>query len=377
MERTWKIIASIFFLTLLVGGVAFAAFNNVFVKENNDVKDSILPPINEINFSKKDQDFLEDFRVNEWGVFYQKYNSNFTYLLNPGDNDKSFEPPDNGIRPLKPVIYFHNKNNLSYVTVEVEISEDLITIPQAKIAGNKIRWTFSLVDNKIFLENGSIFDYLFYEGKINCSQPISAFVYVNGSNISYYIKNNADYPLSNIFLNYCYTTIGSWAMKNSNNTDPIESPVIPRGYIEPAEIEAYIRPFVMRNNIFIEKLEPGESVFITKTKILNTDCFNYSLVRDVLNNTNLTEKEIADLMDYWEDIWFEPEMVFDENDKKWKQKSIGISDSAQILYMISEETYDSFLPIKISPKPEFLERIGLFYITDIPVKYNLKNDTYM
>lgn len=378
MNKTLKTAVSIILVSLTVSSVAFAAINsNLFKKE---IKETPAQP-------KKIKHFLEDFDVHEWGVFYQKYNGNCSYLLNP-DDSAYFDPDPPRSYPLKPVIYFHHKDNLSSVTVEVNISEDLITIPDAKIVGDKIQWTFSLENNKVVLENGSIFDYLFYEGKIPSSQPVKAFVLNSGTSTSFYIKNTADYPLSNIFFNYCHPTYQDIVFSsessddnqydtNNINVDTSEPPktklpVEPPNY---PPISITFSPTIIRNHVFIERLDPGDSLLITKPMEYNTDCFNYSLIEDVLNETALTDREIADLMNYWDDIWFEPQIVFDEKNKKWKQNSYGLADSAQILYMIPEEKYDTLLPIDISPKPEFLKRVGLFYITDIPVKNSLtQND---
>lgn len=328
--------------------------------------------------------FLSGFEVHEWGVFFKEYDSNISYLLNPDANfDDSYVPPfiePPVVYPLKPVIYFHYENNISYVTVEVEISEDLVTIPNATIVGDKIQWTFALENNSVVFDNDSVFDYLFYEGRVDSDQNLNAFVMANYSNVTFYIKNTADYPISNIFFTHCHPynlpygtgdilpsiqdIITSESNSDSDSNDdsisyfPYERDIIITPYWYP--------PLIARNYVYIEQLNPGESILITKPRTYNSDCFNYSLIRNVLKNTGLTEKETDELMDYWEDIWFEPQIIFDKEKLQWKQDLFINGDSAQILYMIPQNQYDRLLPINIIPAPDVIKRVGLYYVTGIP-----------
>jgi len=283
----------------------------------------------------------QKFDVHEWGVFYQKYNDNVIYVQNPNEiKDFIINESDSRIRPFKPVIYFHSEDNISYITVEVNISEDLITIPNATIIGNKIRWTFALENNSILLENGSLFKYLFYEGKINYTSPIISYVVVDDSNVTFYVKNIGYYPISNIFFTYSY---------------PINPfPIYPIG----PEFKSAL------TYVFIERIEPGQEIILTKSKNSSINCFNYTLIQEILNNSGLTQQETNDLIEYWSNIWFEPNVYYSEERGWWRGSA---TERAQILYMIPEYAYDELLPINITPQPETIKRVGLFYITDIPI----------
>lgn len=260
---------------------------------------------------------LHGFEVHEWGVFHQEYNCSVVYVANIPD----FFGFPFGVQALKPVIYFHSEGGIDYVTVEVEISENLTTIPNATIVENKIRWTFAIENNSIVLQNSTNYEYLFYEGKIYCNQSVIAYVVDDGVNVTFYVKNIANYTLSDIFFIYGYPTGNPGFMY--------------RGL-------TYVQ---------IEKLESGEETSMT-VSLKNNVSYNTSNILSSLIENGLTEKEATELIDYWGRMWFDP---------------TNMGSYAQMIYTIPQDVYDELLPISISPKPEVMHRVGLFFVTDIPI----------
>jgi len=257
--------------------------------------------------------FLPGFEVHEWGIFEQVYGSNVTNVY--GD------PPIVPTIQKKPIIYFHYDEDLTDIVVEVEINGDiLVTIPDAEITDNGIGWTVDLDNNTIIAPDGTRHTYLFYECQVNITQGVLAFVTDDGENVNFYVKNVGDFEITDIFYIYGYT---------------LSDTIWNRGL----------------SYIHIDRLRIGEEKTIT-VKRKNDSEYDAAEILEVLMVNGLTDKESWDLIEYWEPIWFRPS---------------NVGAFAQMFYLMPQNVYDEFLPITINPVPEVIKRVGLFFITDIPV----------
>lgn len=256
---------------------------------------------------------LAGFEVHEWGVFCQEYNSNIVNVVT--------NPLEWPVFARKPVIYFHYDENVSDVVVEVNFNGDiLVTIPDSIATDGGIGWTIDIVNNSVMAPNGTVYDYLFYECQINVSQGVIAYVVDDGVNVTFHLKNVADYQISDIFFIYGYSTnVSMWQ----------------RGL----------------TYLYIDTLESGEETNMTVP--LDDDVsYETSEIFNSLTERGLTDKEAMDLIEYWEQMWFYP---------------TNLGSYAQIVYTVPEEIYDDLLPISINPQPEIIERVGLFFVTGIPI----------
>jgi len=147
------------------------------------------------NMEKLNNNFIQGFEVHEWGVFMYDYDSNVASFVT--------NPPPIPVFYDKPVIYFHCDENLTNVSVKVDIDGDiLVTIPDANLTDDGIGWVVDIINNSVIAPDGSSYDYLFYEGQMNISQGVVAYAIVDGENISFYVKNIADYTISDVFFVY-------------------------------------------------------------------------------------------------------------------------------------------------------------------------------
>lgn len=289
---------------------------------------------------------LPSFEVHEWGVFCQKYNSNITSFVS--------KPPPLEVYYDKPVIYFHCNESLSNVSIEVDINGDIfVTIPQANLTDNGIGWNVDIVNNTVIAPDGTEYNYLFYEGQMNISQGVVAYVVLNNETVTFYVKNIANYTISDVFFVY--------GKPYSYDTG-----------------EDYIHFYSGYRTAFcyIESLKSGEEK-IVNSKILNTSIFldkpiivqpsynssnlnnNVSLTENItqlLMKQGLTRNESVEFVDYWLSEWF-----------KTGGYKVAVYEYSSLIYTIPQEIYDSFLPISISPEPDIVKRVGLFYVTDIPI----------
>lgn len=256
---------------------------------------------------------VNGFEVHEWGVFCQEYNSNIVNVVT--------NPLEGPVFARKPVIYFHYDENISDVVVEVDFDGDiLVTIPNAIPTESGIGWTIDIVNNSVIAPNGTAYDYLFYECQINVSQGIIAYIVDDGVNVTFYLQNVADYQISDILFIYGYSTNESMWQRGLTY-------------------------------VYIDTLESGEETSMT-VPLNDNVSYETSEIFDSLTENGLTDKEAIDLIDYWKQIWFYP-----TNEGTY----------AQLLYTIPGEIYDELLPISVTPQPEIINRVGLFFITDIPL----------
>jgi len=287
-----------------------------------------------------------DTEVHEWGIFVKDYNCTVTAA--------SAGTPIL-IYVHKPVIYFHNFQNNTKSEVEVSSITNASTEPYsglllddhqqnnypiADITTNKISWNFTLV-NDLIKQNETLYPYLFYEGKITDNVNITATitddnilsfgkdlqVINNTKNVTYHIKNNEEYTLSNAFLIYGkYSYMGSnrYGVKNK------------------------------RECINLGNIAPGEENTITDSttgKIVNSTEMENILLNAMINR-GLTQNESQELIDYWYSWWFNP-------------TNNGIF--SRLVYMIPESEYNKLLPISITPQPNIIKRVGIYTITDLPI----------
>ena len=258
--------------------------------------------------------FLPGFEVHEWGIFEQVYGSNVTNVL----GDKPLIVPT---IEKKPVIYFHYDEDLTDIVVEVEINGDiLVTIPDAETTVDGIGWIVDLDNNTIIAPDGTRHEYLFYECQMNITQGVVAFVTDDGENVTFYVKNIGDFEITDIFYIYGYSLSDAFWRRGLTY-------------------------------IHIDRLETGEEKVVT-VKRKNDSEYDTIDILDALVKNGLTEKESWDLINYWEAIWFRP---------------TNMGTFAQMFYLMPQNVYDDLLPISITPIPEIIKRVGLFFITDIPI----------
>jgi len=282
------------------------------------------------------QDNESSFEVHEWGVFLHNYDSNIaSFVTNPPPIPICFD---------KPVIYFHCDESLTNVSVEVDINGDiLVTIPDANITENGIGWVVDIVNNSVIAPDGASYDYLFYEGQMNISQGIVAYV-DDGENITFYVKNICNYPIYDVFFIYGYTHFFPSQKSYDENGEY---------YVKTLEYVGTVKHLIK-----IDKLDSGEAKKTVMSKCNN--CTIYT--KEVLNcliDQGLTEEEAQEMFDYWEFEWFNTNDFF--------------GDFSKIIYTIPQKIYDELLPINITPKPEKIKRVGLFYVKDIPIINDLSD----
>jgi len=273
------------------------------------------PPIIE------DQDPINEkmeFEVHEWGVFLKGYDCNNTLVAS--------ESPD-WVGVKKPVIYFHELENATEVGVEIHSITNTTVIPNATINNDTIIWNVTVENNSILLQNESEYPYLFYEGEITCGSAIIANISYSDGLTNYYIKNMADYTISNIF--FIYTSYASFI---TGQDDWFEF-------------------------VYFEELMSGEERIITNSSSENfineTEVKN--IIFEALIFEGLTSSESNELIEYWEGFWFSP-------------SNVGIH--TRVIYQIPQIVYDQLLPISITPQPEIIKRVGIFTITDLPIEFS-------
>jgi len=263
--------------------------------------------------SEKQPLILHGFEVHEWGVFCQEYNSNIVNVVTEPLTEPAFVK--------KPVIYFHYDENITDLVVKVDFNGDIVvTIPDAINTSGGIGWTIDVVNNSVVAPDGTVYEYLFYECQINVTQAVVAYIIDDGTNVTFYVENIADYTISDIYFIYGCPKYGSMFQ-------------------------------TLITYIHIDSLESGEQTSIT-VPLNNDSSYDISEILLSLMGQGLTEKEAQDLVDYWERIWFYP---------------TNFGSYAQMIYAIPQEIYDELLPINIAPMPEIMKRVGLFFITDIPI----------
>jgi hypothetical protein len=275
---------------------------------------------------KQNNEIIPGFIVNEWGVYCQYYNSKYVSALG---EPLPQEPWDPGVE-RKPVIYFHNDEDLSNVHVEVHFNGTaLVTIPSAALFNGGLSWDVDIVNNTVIAPNGTVYPYLFYECSLSNPQGILAHILRHDNNVTFFIENIANYPISDVFFIYgCPAT-------HSNATTK----------------------FYNRTYIYIDSLESGENTTVS-VPLQDESLLNTSQLLVSLKHHGLTEQETQELLDFWTATWFT------KNDYPFSNNG----SFANIIYMIPEDIYDAMLPISITPQPMILNRVGLFFITGIPLQ---------
>ena len=277
------------------------------------------------------------FEVHEWGVFLKSYKSNITSVStnSPGI-----------ISVLKPIIYLHSSEDLADVAIKVSSIKNATTepfgaldilgasqshsYPTASVENDSISWDIDIVNSSI-KQNNITYSSLFYEGRISGHLPIQASIVNNGENITYYVKNIADYIISNVFLILRVTYYDFlW--------DHVWQESRPKGMLE---------------CVYFEDLNPGEEKTIvnTSTEFLYNKTQTKNMIRNNIISNGLAIDEADELIDYWSDWWFYP---------GWD------GEYTALIYSIPQSVYDELLPLTITPQPDIIKRVGIFTITDIP-----------
>ncbi|MBE3137359.1 MAG: hypothetical protein IMZ43_08240 [Thermoplasmata archaeon] len=259
---------------------------------------------------------IQKFEVHEWGVFLKGYNCTNASVV-------AKSPVTLYVK--KPVIYFHSIENSTDVNVEIQSIKNATVIPNATVENDMIIWDVTVENDTIILQNGTQYPYLFYEGETTCSSAIISNITIDEKNTTYYIKNIANYPISNVF--FIYARYGDFI---SSADDRLEY-------------------------IYFGELQPGDEKTIVNSsseEIVNiTEAKN--TIRNTLISDGLTIAESNELINYWEAYWFSPS---------------NIGEYTRVLYTIPQSIYDQLLPLSITPQPEMIKRIGIFTITDIPIE---------
>ena len=235
----------------------------------------------------------------------------------------SKSPETFGVR--KPVIYFHSLENSTDVRVEIQSITNATVIPNATVENDTIIWNVTVEDNTILLRNGTQYPYLFYEGETTCSSAIIANINQSEGMTKYYIKNIADYTISNVF--FIYAKYGNFI---TSGNDWFEF-------------------------VHVGELNSGDEITVTNSSSENlvnlTEAKN--IIHEALISEGLTLSESNELITYRESYWF-------------SQSNIG--EYTRVLYLIPQLVYDQLLPISVTPQPEMIKRVGIFTITDLPIE---------
>lgn len=281
---------------------------------------------------------MEEYSVNEWGIFKQKYAS--------GEEVYS-DGPRPGIVPMpvvvesvdcKPVIYFHGDGSMD-LTVDINYSGiEKVTIPQAGISEDGIQWNIEVAGDiydekdeaRIVTEEETVYEYLFYEG------------------ISWYPQNlivNIGYHLDD--FNITLQNIGSYDMEDMFII--LELPGKDDKNLTIFHIPSLISEQIVQKNFY------------------RNDTINPASIRDLINssliNKGLKSNEAGDLLEYWID-GTEDENGISSDDTLLKETG---EMKAKIVYFISEGEYNDHLPIKLSKEPVSMNRVGIIQISDIPI----------
>ncbi|MCD6236325.1 MAG: hypothetical protein J7K13_00020 [Thermoplasmata archaeon] len=276
----------------------------------------------------------QNFDVHEWGVFVKGYGCNNVSALG-----KSPEV----VIVYKPVIYFHNLKNRTSVEVEISSIKNASTIPDAEIKNDHIIWNVNVENDTIFSSNGTEHSYLFYEGEINYPTKVVADITVIGDNVTFHVKNNENYTITDIYMVY--------------------------GYGCPTDKMSFIRIRRSLTYVKIDKLDSGEEANIT-THLKNDTYYETDSLLASLIEGGLTEEEAQELINYWKNWWFYPTNLGNHTvSYHWKEDwwSTLFGVYTRLIYTIPQSVYDQLLPITVTPKPSSIVRVGIVTITDIPV----------
>ncbi|MCD6237360.1 MAG: hypothetical protein J7K13_05355 [Thermoplasmata archaeon] len=274
------------------------------------------------------------FEVHEWGVFIQDYNSSIALV-------KTEKLPR--IMVLKPAIYLHSSYDLHDISVKIESIKNASTepilinsidpsdssekYPSATITNDSILWSINVSSDSIE-QDGILYPYLFYEGKLQLPQHIEASINYDGRNITYYVRNNANYNISTVFFILGVEYYDYLMYKNSSHLKPIFECV------------------------YFGNLKPGEEKTITNT---SAEIYSVTKAADMIYNSTLemglTPEEANELIDEWKGWWFYP-----TND--------GIY--TRVIYIVPKAVYDEILPLTVTPSPDDIKRVGIFTIKNIP-----------
>jgi len=280
--------------------------------------------------------------VHEWGIFQQEYDGNDMAVSagpRPGNPE---EPIVVEMVEKKPVIYFHG-DGIGDVSVMLETgSTDIVTIPQASVEDGNITWNVKVAGD-IFNEStvayprdedGTYYDYLFYEGKRSRALDIEAGVQRGGSNLTFDITNVGSCTLEDIYFWYHTGNAGG------------------NGEIIP---------------VHFESLAPSEKR-VHNTTVGDTATGNElraALEGNILSR-GLTGRETADLLEFWVDG--KEDVLGLKPEETWFQGADN--ETANVLYFIPRSEYDSMLPLAIEPAPETSPvRVGIVTLSGIPVEH--------
>jgi hypothetical protein len=281
---------------------------------------------------------MERYSVNEWGLFKQVYNtSNSTYMMGPRPGTVPLPDVVEEV-DCKPVIYFHGDGEMD-LSVHVAFSAvEVKTIPEAIRTGGNITWNVGIAgdindendDAKVITESDKAFEYLFYEGRGHNYQNVMTTI-IDFSTL--WPRDMLDIKVQNI---------GTYAME---------------------DIYIIYDRYDEKRILHYPMLAPGELINDTLGWSRWT---NISELRGMLNDDllerNLTDGEAEDLLDYWVDG------DVDANGMRVEETLLQYDGmSAKILYFLPEEEYDKKLPIEFSKDPIDINRVGICYVTGIPV----------
>lgn len=285
---------------------------------------------------------MENYHVNEWGIFKQEYNSNNgTYLIGPMPGTVPIPEVVEEVE-CKPVIYFHGDGKMRLSVNVTTSAQDVLTLPACTYTGGKIKWNIDIAgdiydqgdDAKVITSSSEAFEYLFYEGKSDYYQNIMVSVTKLYRNIMFpdglriNIQNIGNYEMEDIYV-ICDLNLGG-----------------------------------PKKMLHFSELKPSEIINQTQSwdDWINGSDLRGKLKEDLIDR-NLTDEEAEDLLNYWVDG------DVDENGMKVDKTLLEPDgkETVEILFFISEEEYDHKLPIEFSKEPSSIDRVGISYVFNIPI----------
>jgi len=265
-----------------------------------------------------------EFEVHEWGVFVKEYNC--TEVLLGGSKSDIYYPDYLNMQLYKPVIYFHSVEEKTNVKVQIDSVKNATVIPNATLKDDSIFWDVEVENDIItsYEEDDFKYNYLFYEGATSYQTNIDANIKINNVNVTFRIKNLEDFSISDVYFVY-----GKEKVFSEGNTEILSGGM---------------------TYVYFENINSGEEKNIT-IKMMNESSYNASDMIPLLINKGLTKNEAEELVEYWRNFWFYP----------------NLKEYSRILYTIPQSEYDKLLPISIIPQPTSIKRVGIVTLTDIPL----------
>ncbi len=311
---------------------------------------------------------LELQAVHEWGVFLQVYGDGNRTIAGGPHSGTPPEPIVVEQEDSKPVIYFHG-DGIGNVSVLVQTNATgIITIPQAGVSDGDIRWNVTVAgdieDNDtnaiVRISDEERYEYLFYEGNELHTQDVLAEVERDGDTLTFNVTNIGEYPIQDVYFSY---------VPAENTEDENDSGGEGGRGGEEGEVEGEVEGGAEGDErsvviIHIPELNPFENQIIETnvTNLTDTSEVRKSLKGDIVGR-GLTKSESEDLLEFWVDgiedgAGLKAERRFFQSEQ---------NESAGLLYFLLQSEYDRMLPLTVEPVPPMIARVGIVFISGVPV----------